>query len=132
MANNYFRFKEFTIYQDKSAFKVGTDGVLLGASADVRGARRILDIGCGTGLVAIMIAQRCDAQIYAIEPDLNSFLQASDNASLTRWTSRIRIKHTSLQLYYPEVDKFDLIVTNPPYYVNSLKSPDQRKSICKA
>lgn len=131
MANSYFSFKEFTIHQDKSAFKVGTDGVLIGASAEVKGAKKILDIGCGTGLIAIMIAQRCDAQIYAIEPDHESYLQACDNAALTRWKNRIRIQHTSLQHFDPEAEKFDLIVTNPPYFVDSLKSTDLRKSLAR-
>jgi tRNA1Val (adenine37-N6)-methyltransferase len=61
MGNNYFSFKQFTICQDKSAFKVGTDGVLLGACADISGVRSILDIGSGTGLISIMLAQRCEA-----------------------------------------------------------------------
>ena len=69
MANDYFSFKHFTIYQHRSAFKVGTDGVLLGAYADISGVRNILDIGSGTGLISMMLAQRCDAQITAIEPD---------------------------------------------------------------
>ncbi len=70
MSNNYFNFKQFRINQDRCAFKVGTDGVLLGAYADVKGRRKILDIGTGTGLIALMLAQRCDAQITAIEPDI--------------------------------------------------------------
>ena len=77
MANNYFKFKHFTIYQDRSAFKVGTDGVLLGALAKLSNAKRILDVGTGTGLIAIMAAQRTDAEVVAIEPDTESFIQAS-------------------------------------------------------
>jgi len=69
MANTYFSFKQFTIHQDKSAFKVGTDGVLLGACAGVSASGSILEIGSGTGVVSIMLAQRCDAMITAIEPD---------------------------------------------------------------
>ena len=69
MANNYFRFKQFTIYQERCAFKVGTDGVLLGACSDLKDSGRILDIGTGTGLIAIMSAQRSNAGIVAIEPD---------------------------------------------------------------
>ena len=131
MANSYFSFKQFTIYQDKSAFKVGTDGVLLGASADIAGARKILDIGSGTGLIAIMIAQRCDAEIAAIEPDYDSYIQACNNVSLCKWSDRIRVENIDLQRYYPETGKFDLIVTNPPFFTRSLKNPDPRKSAAR-
>ena len=131
MANNYFSFKQFTIYQDKSAFKVGTDGVLLGAGADVTGVKRILDIGSGTGLIAIMLAQRCDADIVAIEPDTESYRQACDNVKLCTWKSRIKVEHTDLQNYFPGNEKFDLIVSNPPYFTDSLKSPDPRKSAAR-
>ncbi|MEI6048250.1 MAG: methyltransferase [Bacteroidota bacterium] len=128
MANNYFNFKQFTIYQDKCAFKVGTDGVLLGACAYVTGVNRILDIGSGSGLIAIMLAQRCDAEVIAIEPDQDSYTQTCNNVSLCKWCSRIKVEHTSLQNYYPEKEKFDLIVTNPPYFSNSIRNPDMRKS----
>jgi tRNA1Val (adenine37-N6)-methyltransferase len=131
MANSYFSFKQFTIYQDKSAFKVGTDGVLLGATADIAGAKQILDIGSGTGLVAIMLAQRCEADITAIEPDFDSFIQACNNVSHCKWNSRIRVEHSDLQNYYPITGKFDLIVTNPPYFTGSLKNPDPRKSAAR-
>ncbi|TAL80293.1 MAG: methyltransferase domain-containing protein [Bacteroidetes bacterium] len=128
MANDYFTFKQFTINQDKSAFKVGTDGVLLGACADIAGVKSILDIGSGTGLIAIMLAQRCDALITAIEPDKNSFIQAKGNVNLCKWRNRIRVIRSDLQNFSPGNEKFDLIVTNPPYFCNSLKNPDPRKS----
>lgn len=127
MANNYFTFKKFTIHQEKSAFKVGTDGVLLGASADITGVRRILDIGTGTGLIAIMLAQRCNAEIAAIEPDDESYIQCCENVELCRWKDRIEVIHSSLQDYKTE-HRFDLIVTNPPFFSDSLKNPDPRKS----
>jgi len=127
MANKHFSFKHFTIYQDKSAFKVGTDGVLLGASADVTDVRRILDVGSGTGLVTIMLAQRCEAEIVAIEPDYDSFIQGRDNVNLCKWRNRIKVEHISLQ-DYNDKEKFDLIVSNPPYFDDSLKNPDPRKS----
>lgn len=130
MAGNHFTFKQFTIYQEKAAFKVGTDGVLLGAYVDFSGAKRILDIGTGTGLVAIMLAQRCDAEIVAIEPDMNSYLQACENVINCIWKDRIKVIHTDLQEYTDD-KKFDLIVTNPPYFSDSLKNPDLRKSFTR-
>jgi tRNA1Val (adenine37-N6)-methyltransferase len=131
MTNNYFSFKQFTIHQGNSAFKVGTDGVLLGAAADVTGVNRILDIGSGTGLIAVMLAQRCNAEIVAIEPDHESYTQTCYNVNLCIWSSRIKVVHSSLQNYYPSDGKFDLIVTNPPYFSDSLKSPDARKSAAR-
>ncbi len=128
MANNYFSFKQFTINQEKSAFKVGTDGVLLGASAEITSVKKILDIGSGTGLIALMLAQRSDAEIVAIEPDHDSFVQACSNIRQCKWSNRIRVINSDLQNFYPDNEKFDLIVTNPPYFTDSLKNPDQRKS----
>jgi|ERR1035437_6424289 tRNA1Val (adenine37-N6)-methyltransferase len=131
MANNYFSFKKFTIYQDKSAFKVGTDSVLLGACSDVSGVKSILDIGSGTGLISIMLAQRCDATITAIEPDDESFIQTCENVKSCKWHDRINVEHTKLRDFRPKQDKFDLIVTNPPYFNDSLKSHDPRKSAAR-
>jgi tRNA1Val (adenine37-N6)-methyltransferase len=131
MANSYFSFKQFTINQDKSAFKVGTDGVLLGAYTDLTGVKKILDIGTGTGLIAIMLAQRCDAEIVAIEPDYESCSQACDNARISNWGKRITVINTDLQGFQPGEGKFDLIVTNPPYFSDSLKNPDPRKSAAR-
>jgi tRNA1Val (adenine37-N6)-methyltransferase len=128
MANNYFSFKQFTINQGKSTFKVGTDGVLLGAYADLSAVKNILDIGSGTGLISIMLAQRCEAKITAIEPDYDSFIQCCENVDLVDWHNRIKIVNTSLQKFDPVNEKFDLIVTNPPYFHDSLKSPDPRKT----
>jgi tRNA1Val (adenine37-N6)-methyltransferase len=123
MANNYFNFKEFSISQDKSAFKVGTDGVLLGACADTGGVRNILDIGSGTGLIAIMLAQRCDAEITAIEPDRSSFIQMYDNFNGCKWHERIKAVNTTLQNFDEEEVKFDMIVTEnqPP----GIRTPSQ-------
>jgi tRNA1Val (adenine37-N6)-methyltransferase len=131
MANNYFSFKQFTVYQDKSAFKVGTDGVLLGSAIDVTGVKRILEIGTGTGLIALILAQRSDAEIVAIEPDYESWCQACENVSRSKWNSRIAVQNSDLQNYVPGEAKFDLIVTNPPYFTDSLRNPDQRKSTAR-
>jgi tRNA1Val (adenine37-N6)-methyltransferase len=128
MANNFFSFKQFTVYQDKCAFKVGTDGVLLGACADITGAENILDIGTGTGMISLMIAQRSEALINAIEPDYDSYQQALNNATASKWKDRIRVVNTSLQNFNPEDIKFDLIVTNPPFFVDSLRNPNPGKA----
>jgi tRNA1Val (adenine37-N6)-methyltransferase len=129
MANQYFQFKQFLINQGKAAFKVGTDGVLLGAWADVDGANQILDIGTGTGLIALMLAQRSKATITAIEPDHDSFEQASGNVEISLWSERIRVLNKDLVTFTTESKhKFDLIVSNPPYFINSLQNPDPLKS----
>lgn len=128
MANDYFNFKKFTIRQVRSAFKVGTDGVLLGACATLEGIKNILEIGSGTGLISIMIAQRCTAMITSIEPDHDSYLQTCENVALCEWHNRIRTVNSDLQSFNPVAEKFDLIITNPPYFCDSLKNPDPRKS----
>jgi tRNA1Val (adenine37-N6)-methyltransferase len=129
MSNNYFRFKQFTINQERSAFKVGTDGVLLGACADLNGGKRILDIGTGTGLIAIMAAQRSNAEIVAIEPEENSFLEACENVKGCKWHERITVENKGFRSYYSgKSEKFDIIISNPPYFRDSLKNPDNDKS----
>jgi tRNA1Val (adenine37-N6)-methyltransferase len=129
MANDYFSFRQFTIRQEKASFKVGTDGVLLGACADIQGADRILDIGTGTGLIAIMAAQRSEAVIDAIEPDKDSYEQAKANVKACRWASRINVIHCDLQNYNPENEqKYYSILSNPPYFRDSLRNPDDVKS----
>jgi tRNA1Val (adenine37-N6)-methyltransferase len=128
MPNNYFNFKQFTIDQEKSAFKVGTDGVLLGATVNVSGADSILDIGSGTGLSALMLAQRSNATITAIEPDDDSYLQTCENVDRSPWHDRISVINSDLQNFNPGTEIFDLIVSNPPYFIDSLKNPDPRKS----
>ena len=128
MQSNLFIFKQFVIWQDKCAFRVGTDAVLLGAVADVAWKKRILDIGTGTGLIALMMAQRSRAEVYAIEPDNDSFTQATENIRRSRWAGRIRVENCRLQDFFPENIKFDLIVSNPPFFIDSLKNPDPAKS----
>ncbi len=128
MENNYFNFKQFIVFQKKAAFKVGTDGVILGAYADIENASRILDIGTGTGLIALMLAQRCNAEIVALEPDTESFQEASKNIRQSKWSERISVENCLLQNYSPAGPEFDLVVTNPPYFIDSLKNPDPSKS----
>lgn len=131
MSNDYFQFKQFTIRHDRCAFKVGTDGVLLGAIADIRGRSRILDVGTGSGLVALMLAQRSDAALVAIEPHKDSYLQAGGNTAESPWAGRIRVENCSLQDFNPGDARFDLIVSNPPFFISSLKNPDPAKSLSR-
>ena len=129
MANNYFKFKQFTVFQDRCAMKVGTDGVLLGAWADCENAKTILDIGTGTGLIALMLAQRSPAHIDAIEIDQSASEQASENVTKSPWESRISVINKSLQQFTEQIDKkYDLIVSNPPFFQNSLYAPDQNRT----
>ena len=111
-----FKFKEFSVIQEKSAMKVGTDGVLLGCWVSCKEANNILDIGCGTGLIALMLGQRnLSGNVTGIEIDKASSMEAQFNISNSGWEERIGIKHSSLQQFAPQI-KFDLIVSNPPFF----------------
>jgi len=125
--NNYFQFKQFRIIQERSAMKVGVDGVLLGAWTDASDAQRILDIGTGTGLIALMMAQRnAQAQVDAIEIDPEAFQEAMQNVEQSDWSNRIQLECCSFQDFVASTgQKYDLIVSNPPFFVNSLKAPDE-------
>lgn len=127
MPNNYFQFKQFTIRQNGSVFKVGTDGVLVGAAADVSASKSILDIGAGSGLISIMLAQRCNAEIVALEPDNDSFIQLNQNVDNCNWKERIKAVNCTLQEFQPRT-RFDTIVSNPPFFIDSLKNSDPVKS----
>lgn len=125
-----FTFRQFHIEQDKCAMKVGTDGVLLGSWA--KGGKRILDIGTGTGLIALMMAQRFpDANIDAIEIDENAVIQATENVLRSPFTKQIVVKHCSLQTYSETKEKYDSIICNPPYFVDSLKSNDNNRTVAR-
>lgn len=124
MPNDWFRFKQFLIRQDRTAMKVGTDGVLLGAWAGICHPARILDIGTGTGLVSLMLAQRFpEAIIDALEIDPESALQARENTGGSSWGERIRVIQADFLQWAPG-GKYDLIVSNPPFFGRSLPSPD--------
>lgn len=132
MSNPYFQFKQFTVWHDQCAMKVGTDGVLLGAWASVEGARRILDIGTGTGLVALMLAQRSlpDAKIVALEIDEVAAGQARENVARSPWRERVEVVQADFKKYRSS-DKFDVIVSNPPYFVDSLECPDRQRATAR-
>jgi len=132
MANPYFRFKQFTVYHDRCAMKVGIDGVLLGIWACIDNTTQILDIGTGTGLIALMLAQRSTATIDAIDIDTNAAMQASVNITSSPWAQRIAVQEISLQDYAKSTsNRYDLIVSNPPYFVNSLKNPTADRSLAR-
>lgn len=152
-----FRFKRFVVRQERAAMKVGTDGVLLGAwcgpapadrsnvhaespeysaaQCSMPGIGRALDIGTGTGLIALMIAQRSESdgfEIDAIEIDAESAHQARANADASPWAERIAIVHDSIQSFaQTSLHKYDLIVSNPPYFSRSLTCPDAARTTAR-
>ena len=130
MPNSYFQFKQFTVWHDKCAMKVGTDGVLLGAWSHVGDAQRILDIGTGTGLVALMLAQRSKAFIIALEKDCAAVRQAIENVSHSPWQDRIEVVEADFRCY-TSTTQFDVIVSNPPYFTNSLKCPNRQRNTAR-
>ncbi|HPF50006.1 MAG TPA: methyltransferase [Draconibacterium sp.] len=130
--NNYFQFKQFRIEQKNSAMKVGVDGVLLGAWADVSGAERILDVGAGTGLIALMLAQRSKARITAIEIETLAAKEAQENLNDSPWLDRVEVLHSSFQEYAKSTtDKFDLIVSNPPYFSRASKAASDERTLAR-
>lgn len=132
MPNSYFRFKQFIVDQSLCAMKVGTDGVLLGAWTNVEDTHRILDIGSGSGLVSLMLAQRSSAHIVAIDIDEGATRQSKLNFEASPWTERLQAIHVSLQNFINEANiPFDLIVCNPPYFSKSLKAPSAQRSLAR-
>lgn len=129
--NDYFRFKQFTVRQGQTAMKVGTDGVLLGAWAAVETATSILDIGTGTGLIALMAAQRNpSARIEAVEINPQAYHQACDNIRKSPWPGRIQVHLTSVFDYQPGF-LFDSIICNPPFFVGSTPAPDAGRTTAR-
>jgi len=133
MPNPWFQFKQFTVWHDKCAMKVGTDGVLLGAWADMEQARSILDVGTGSGLIALMAAQRnLTAAITAIDIDESAIIQARENFDRSPWVNRLTAEPISLEDFAGSTDAmFDVIVSNPPYFHQSLHSPDKKRTLAR-
>lgn len=131
MSNAFFQFKQFTVWHQKCAMKVGTDGVLAGALAPVEGMKHILDVGTGSGLIALMLAQRChEANIRAIEIDDDAAAQAEENFAASPWAERLQLIHGDFNEFTTET-KFDLIISNPPYFTDALKNPDHQRSVAR-
>lgn len=133
MGNSFFQFKKFRVYQDKCAMKVGTDGVLLGAWCSVFQARRILDIGTGTGLIALMVAQRApEAVVDAVEIDVEAARQAMENVGISEWKNRISVFHSDFNRFgLDEKEFYDVIVSNPPFFEKSLLPPDEARQVAR-
>jgi tRNA1Val (adenine37-N6)-methyltransferase len=132
MNTNAFQFKQFNVLHDRAAMKVGTDAILLGAWSNIDKANSILDIGTGSGIIALMLAQRTNACIDAIEIDKSAAEQATENFILSTWKERLQLIHTSFQDYTKTcTKKYDLIVSNPPYFYNALKSPKSNKNLAR-
>ncbi|NDW09287.1 tRNA1(Val) (adenine(37)-N6)-methyltransferase [Dysgonomonas sp. 520] len=132
MPNTYFRFKQFTVCHEKCAMKVGTDGVLLGAWTDADSCQSALDVGVGSGLVALMLAQRYhNLVVDAIDIDKDAVDQAIENVTNSPF-SHINCYHASLQDWAKVCDKkYDLIVSNPPFFSSSLKSPKHQRTLAR-
>lgn len=127
-SGTHFHFKQFSIQHDRCSMKVGTDGVLLGAWTEVKNAAHVLDIGTGTGVIALMVAQRTEltTQIEGIELDADAALQAQENVIQSPWHNKVLIHATSLQQFTTST-KYDLILSNPPYFINSQEPPDHKR-----
>ena len=126
-----FRFKQFEIHDELSAMKIGTDGVLLGAWVDIADARSILDVGTGTGLVAIMCAQRnAQARVHGIDIVEVAATEAKQNMARTAWRDRLSAEHADLRNYIPDV-RYDHIVSNPPFFLTTLQSPDAARAMAR-
>jgi tRNA1Val (adenine37-N6)-methyltransferase len=129
-----FKFKEFTVYQDKTAMKIGTDGVLLGAWCALNTyPDSILDIGSGTGVIGLMLAQRSDAMtIDAVEVDENAYEQSVENFEKSDWADRLYCYNATFQEFSNEIaeeeESYDLIVSNPPFYTDEFKTKDTSRN----
>lgn len=129
MRNPFFRFKQFEVRHDRCAMKVGTDGVLLGAWTDVSRSKQVLDIGTGSGLIALMIAQRCDAHITGIDIDEDAVGQACENVAASPWSGRICISRADVAGFHG--GKYDTIVSNPPFFNEQVHCPDGQRNAAR-
>lgn len=131
MSKSIFKFKEFSVNQKGSAMKINTDGVLLGAKAISEAPKYILDIGAGTGVIALMLAQRFpNAEVHALEINDDAYACSEKNFAISSFSDRLSIFHVDFQQFAPSV-QYDLIVSNPPFFINSLKNTDLNKTTAR-
>ncbi len=131
MPNPYFQFKQFTVYHNACAMKVGTDGCLLGAWASAPNSKTILDVGAGTGLLSLMLAQRFEfAQIEALEIEQICAKQCAENVANSPFANRVKTHATALQNFTTST-KYDLIVSNPPYFKNALLPEKEQRQTAR-
>ena len=134
VANNYFQFKQFTIHQDKCAMKVCTDACLFGAfvatTFENKPLFNILDIGAGTGLLSLMLAQKTSTAIDAVEIEADAYEQAEENILQSPWKEKINIFNAGIADFYPD-HKYNLIISNPPFFEDDLPSTDKKKNAAK-
>ncbi|MDR2835069.1 MAG: methyltransferase [Bacteroidales bacterium] len=128
--NTIFKFQQFDIIQNSSVWKVGTDGVLLGAVIDCNSANNILDIGTGTGLLALMLVQKSNVFIDAIDINPTAYDLAKQNFNNSKWKNKLSIFNESLQNFKPN-KKYDLIVSNPPYFLSGKPALDKNRAIAR-
>ncbi|MEN9370872.1 MAG: hypothetical protein RI952_1737 [Bacteroidota bacterium] len=131
MSNTHFNFKQFSVQQNLCSMKVGTDGVLLGAWTNMDNANNILDIGTGTGLIALMLAQRSNANITAVDAEANAYQQAKINFDASPWTNRLQLVHSKIQDFHSD-QLFDLVVSNPPYFSGYYSSENLSRDIARS
>lgn len=135
MSNNYFQFKQFTVHQEHTAMKVTTDSCLFGAWAAGQlqlaelGSVSMLDIGTGTGLLSLMLAQAVEGMIDAVEIDEKAARQAEENVLASPWADRVRVWQEDARIANSLTGDYDVIISNPPFYENELVSPDQRRNL---
>lgn len=129
MPSEYFEFKKFKVYQDKCAMKVGTDGVLLGGWSAPKGAVRILDVGSGTGLLALMMAQKTEATIDAVEIDADASNQAAQNFGRSNWSERLNSIHADVNIFTEEAQNvYDYVISNPPFFDQGQRSESGKRA----
>jgi len=136
MPNHYFQFKQFTIYQDRCALKVSTDSCIFGAwvakkvAATEHHLNACLDIGAGSGLLMLMLAQQFPGIVHGVEIDLGSYEQATGNTKASSWYNRLQLFHSDVKLFSVP-HQYDLIISNPPFFEGDLKSASSRYNFAK-